>query len=62
MSEQQPQPRLPLYVHVKDFEMSFGSMIVFMIKWAIASIPAFIILFIIGMFAFGILATMIRVQ
>jgi hypothetical protein len=31
-------------VVVKDFEMTFGSMVVFMIKWALASIPAFIIL------------------
>ena len=34
-------------VRVVDVEMSFGSMVVFMVKWAIASIPAFIILFLI---------------
>ena len=28
--------------------MSFGSMVVFMVKWVIASIPAFIILCLIG--------------
>ena len=38
-------------VHVKSFDMPFGDMVMFMVKWAIASIPAFIILFII----FGIL-------
>jgi hypothetical protein len=31
-------------VVVKDIEMSFGSMVKFMIKWAIASIPALVIL------------------
>ena len=36
-------------VRVIDFDMSFGSMVMFMVKWAIASIPAMIILFIIWM-------------
>ncbi len=31
-------------VIIKDFNMPFGSMIVFMVKWAIAAIPAMIIL------------------
>lgn len=31
-------------VKIKDFDMPFGSMIVFMVKWAIAAIPAMIIL------------------
>jgi len=35
-------------VHVKSFDMPFGDMVIFMVKWAIASIPAFIILAIIG--------------
>ena len=35
-------------VHVKSFDMPFGDMVMFMVKWAIASIPAFIILTIIG--------------
>ena len=38
-------------VDVKSFDMPFGDMVSFMVKWALASIPAFIILFII----FGIL-------
>jgi hypothetical protein len=37
-------------VVVKDIRMSFGSMVVFMIKWAIAAIPAMIILGLIGAF------------
>ena len=34
-------------VHVKSFDMPFGDMVGFMVKWAIASIPALLILFII---------------
>lgn len=44
-------------VVVVDFQMSFNSMVWFMVKAAIASIPAFIILFLIGAFVasfFGI--------
>jgi len=32
-------------VKVADFNMSFGNMVIFMVKWVIASIPAMIILF-----------------
>ena len=35
------------HVVVTDIQMTFLSMVVFMVKWAIASIPALIILFII---------------
>ena len=35
-------------ITVTDIQMPFGSMVVFMIKWAIASIPAAIILFLIA--------------
>ena len=35
----------PPSAHVTDIEMSFGSMFVFMLKWAFASIPALIVLF-----------------
>jgi len=35
-------------VIVTDIRMSLDSMFFFMIKWAIASIPAFIILFLLG--------------
>ena len=41
-------------VYVKGFSMPFGEMVGFMVKWALASIPAFIILFII----FGIFFAM----
>ncbi len=42
--EKSPQP-----VKVVDFNMEFGSMVTFMVKWVIASIPAMIILFLIWM-------------
>ena len=35
-------------VKIEDIDMPFGSMVSFMIKWALASIPAIMILFIIG--------------
>jgi len=38
---------------VTDIKMPFGSMVIFMIKWAIASIPAVIILAIMGSVAWG---------
>ena len=38
------QPDEQVLVVVKDIQMGFGSMVVFMVKWAIASIPAIIIL------------------
>ena len=41
-------------VHVKSFDMPFGDMVGFMVKWALASIPAFIILAIIGGLFFAI--------
>ena len=43
-------------VTVSDFDMPFGSMVTFMVKWSIASIPAFIILILIGALLFGFLA------
>ena len=36
------------YVVVTDINMSFISMVIFMVKWVVASIPAFIILSITG--------------
>lgn len=41
-------------VRVTDINMPFMSMVVFMIKWAIASIPAMIILGIVGAITAGI--------
>ena len=43
-------------VSVSDIQMPFWSMVVFMVKAAIASIPAFIILSIIGTLVFSVLA------
>lgn len=49
------QPAYPLpaaasaAVIVTDVQMPFGSMVVFMVKWALASIPAMIILFAVGL-------------
>lgn len=45
-------------ITVVDIKMPFGSMVVFMVKWAIASIPAFLILLVLMsavMMFFGIL-------
>ena len=36
--------RRPIQVAVVDFEMPFGSMVVIMVKWVLASIPALLIL------------------
>lgn len=41
-------------VVVKDIQMPFGSMVVFMVKWTIASIPAMIIVMILAMIAVAI--------
>ncbi|MFB3909453.1 MAG: hypothetical protein ACE15D_13750 [Candidatus Eisenbacteria bacterium] len=48
---------VPVQVVVTDVHMSFGSMVGFMVKWAIASIPAFLILFILGLLAASLLIT-----
>ncbi len=48
-------------VVVTDMDIPFGSMVKFMVLWALASIPAFFILFIIGLgvaMFFGLLATL----
>jgi CHASE2 domain-containing sensor protein len=45
-------------VVITDIKMPFGSMVVFMVKWAIAAIPAFIILAFIGMFVVGFLTSL----
>ena len=43
-------------VVVTDIRMPFFSMVVFMVKWAIAAIPAFIILTVIGVFTWAMLS------
>ena len=49
-------------VEVSDIDMPFGSMVVFMVKWAIASIPAILILMVLfaifGGLILGIFATL----
>jgi hypothetical protein len=50
-----PTPR----VTVVDFDMPFGSMIVFMLKWAIAAIPAMLILVMLGGIATAVFAGVI---
>ncbi|MGH0028708.1 MAG: hypothetical protein ACQGVC_02885 [Myxococcota bacterium] len=46
-------------VVVTDIRMPFGSMVAFMVKWTIASIPALIILLILGMVFWGFIAAFI---
>ncbi|MGW8227832.1 MAG: hypothetical protein ACWGOW_02975 [Gammaproteobacteria bacterium] len=47
-------------VVVTDIRMPFLSMMIFMIKWVIASIPAFIILSILGAIVTTLLGTLMR--
>ena len=49
----------PESVVITDIKMPFGSMIVFMVKWALAAIPALILLFIIYSILFGIFGAML---
>jgi len=42
---------------VTDIKMPFFSMVIFMVKWAVASIPALIILSFIGALIFGFAGT-----
>jgi len=44
-------------VAIKDFNMPFSSMVIFMVKWAIASIPAIIIIWILFMLLISIFGT-----
>jgi hypothetical protein len=43
-------------VIVTDIQMPFGSMVVFMVKWVLAAIPAMILLMILATLAGGLLA------
>ena len=53
-----PPVKFPKSIEISDINMKFGSMVAFMIKWTIASIPAFIILAVIG-FAIFLLVTVV---
>lgn len=44
----------PSPVRIVDIKMPFGSMVVFMVKWAIAAIPAIIILALVGLLVSGL--------
>ena len=46
-------------VIVRDIQMPLGSMLLFMVKWTIASIPALAILVILGMIVVGILGAIL---
>lgn len=48
--------RYSLKAVIMDFDMRFSSMVFFMVKWTIASIPAFIILFILTAICLAILS------
>lgn len=50
----------PTAVVVTDIHMSFTSMVAFMVKWAIASIPALLILFVLGFVVTAIGAGFLR--
>jgi len=50
----------PSEVRVVDINMPIGSMVAFMLKWAIASIPALIILSFAGAFPFALLGAAFR--
>jgi len=41
-------------VVVTDIRIPFGSMVILMVKWAVATMPAMIILILIGSITFGI--------
>jgi len=43
----------PSQVVVTDIDMPFWSMVVFMVKWALASIPAGIVLLVTGLLLYG---------
>lgn len=45
-------------VSVSDVSMPFGSMVVFILKWTLASIPAMLIIFLIAMVLAGVFGGM----
>ena len=47
-------------VKVADINMSFGSMMRFMIKWSFASIPAIIVLMLVYSFFFSFLLAIVK--
>ena len=62
MPTTEPAPRplpAPTRVAVVDFDMPLGSMILMLLKWAIAAIPAMLVLMIIGAIAGAVLAMLL---
>ena len=51
--------QLPMRVVITDFDMPFGSLIGFMIKVALASIPATIILSVVGFIIFFVFSALL---
>jgi hypothetical protein len=49
-------------VIVVDIKMPFFSMVVFMVKWAVAAIPAFFILFFLGALMFTVLFSALGIR
>jgi hypothetical protein len=49
------EPQAPARVTVVDINMPFASMVGFMVKWAVAAIPAMFILFLAGIFCAALL-------
>jgi hypothetical protein len=45
----------PTQVHITDIKMPFWSIVIFMVKASIASIPAFVIISIIGTIVFNVI-------
>ena len=51
----------PLQVTVVDLKMSFSSMVIFMVKWSLASTPAVIILTLIVFLVFFVLGMLVPI-
>lgn len=50
------EPTRPVRVVVTDVHMQFGSMVTFLVKLALAAVPALLILSVVGMIAFVVLS------
>ena len=48
-------------VSIKDFNMPFSSMVIFMVKWSIVSIPAIIIIWILFMLLISIFGSSLTI-
>jgi hypothetical protein len=50
----------PARVVVVDFDMPFGSMVTLMVKWALASVPALVILAVLATVAMSVFSGLVR--